>query len=105
MLFAHNVVHPSTIGTLLTIKHLCLNGHDTRWNSQPFVNQTPAGNLLISAAILFSGNSFSKINEFSSFLSLQFISETKFYEFQKQDLWPIINKTWCTEQEKIIENL
>ena len=44
----------STSGSLLKVKLSCHNGHATQWNSQPLVNKTPAGNLLLASAILFT---------------------------------------------------
>ena len=56
----------SASGSMLSIKLLCIHGHETLWNSQPLINKTPAGNILIAASILFSDNTFAHINEFCS---------------------------------------
>ena len=79
------------VDSMLSISYSCLNGHSSKWNSQPLLNAMPAGNLLVSAAILFSGNTYTNINSFSNFCGLPIISETKFYDIQKQYLWPIVN--------------
>ena len=40
--------------TFVAVKQLCLHcGHERVWTSQPHIKDTPAGNLLLSAAILF----------------------------------------------------
>ena len=45
-----------TCGTALTIEVKCRNGHlITKWISQPYLGKMAAGNLLCSAATLFSG--------------------------------------------------
>ena len=93
----------STIGSMLSIKLSCLNGHEIQWNSQPLINKTPAGNLLSAAAILFSGNTFSHINEFCSCLNMKFISKSLFYEMQDQYLFPVIDETWEKEQASVME--
>ena len=44
-------------GTFISISQDCAHcGYQYRWNSQPFMKDTPAGNILLSAAILFSGS-------------------------------------------------
>ena len=42
-----------------------LNGHSKQWHSQPTVNGTAIGNLLIPAAILFTGNTFEHVADFA----------------------------------------
>ena len=54
----------SASGSMLSIKILCIHGHETLWNSQPLINKTPAGNILIAAPILFSGK---EANRFLSY--------------------------------------
>lgn len=82
------------VGSLLSVKYSCINGHSSKWDSQPLINAMPAGNLILSAAILFSGNTYSSISSFSSFCGMSLLSETKFYDIQKLYLWPIINNAW-----------
>ena len=45
-------------GSMVTITTSCINGHTLSWQSQPLIDGTAAGNLLIPAAILFSGNTY-----------------------------------------------
>ena len=59
----------STRGSMLSIKLFCINGHESVWSSQPLFNNISAGNLLTSASILFSGNTFSKISQLASLLN------------------------------------
>ena len=88
---------------MISMSYLCLNGHDSKLNSQPLINAMPAGNFVVSAAILFSRNTFANINGFSNFCGFPIISETKFYNIQKQNLWPIVNTTWLTYQKDAIK--
>ena len=67
---------------MFSVKMLCVNDHLTCWNSQPLIKNIAAGNLLFSAAILFSGNTFSHISQFASFLNLKFFSQATFYNIQ-----------------------
>ena len=53
-------------GTLLINSDIiCSKGHERQWRSQPSIAGMPAGNLMVSAAILFSGETSVK------FLTLQ----------------------------------
>ncbi|KAL1467217.1 hypothetical protein MTO96_042323 [Rhipicephalus appendiculatus] len=46
----------SVVGSMLTVKSSCNNcGHMASWQSQPLIGDKPAGNVLLAAAILFSG--------------------------------------------------
>ncbi|XP_071854650.1 uncharacterized protein [Apostichopus japonicus] len=50
------------MGTLHRVTLYCINGHMVLdWRSQPMVGSIPAANLMVSAALLFSGNTFSKL--------------------------------------------
>ena len=91
-----------TQGTMLTIKTFCINGHTFSWNSQPIVNSMASGNLLTSAAILFSGNTFSKVNQLATYLNLKFISHTTYYTIQSNYLFPVINNAWLQEQSRVL---
>ena len=74
-------------GSMLSVKIRCINNHDDYcWTSQPMIKNTAAGNLLTSAAILFSGNTFSRIAQFASFLKLKFFSHSTFYNIQNKFL-------------------
>ena len=66
----------STSGSLLKVKLSCHNGHVTQWNSQPLVNKTPAGNLLLASAIVFTGNTFTPVKNFAEYFGLELIKES-----------------------------
>ena len=92
----------STSGSMLSVLIFCVNGHEISWNSQPLINRMPAGNLLASAAILFSGNTFSRISQLASFLNLKFFSHTTFYDIQKKYLIPVVNEAWAEHKRGIL---
>ena len=49
-------VKKKVIGTFIRLKQTCNNcDHMREWDSQPFVKNIPAGNILLSASILFGG--------------------------------------------------
>ena len=69
-------------------------GHIVSWQSQPSVEGTAAGNLLIPAAILYSGNTYKHTADFAKHLNLQFVSSTHYYKTQKTILFPVVKQTW-----------
>ncbi|XP_063293594.1 uncharacterized protein LOC134578547 [Pelobates fuscus] len=92
-------------GTLLIIyteceqKHTCL-----LWRSQPMINKRSVGNLLASAALLFSGSHFAKVSEFFKMLKVPFISESLHYRFQNTFLFPIINLYHKKDRDATLDN-
>lgn len=92
----------SCSGSMLTVSATCINGHDIKWDSQPLINRLPAGNLLVSAAILFSGNTFQRVCQIASFLNLQFFSPNTYYDIQRYYLFPLVNQTWEKEKRSIL---
>ena len=87
-----------TSGSMLSVRMTCINSHLTCWSSQPLIKNIASGNLLSSAAILFSGNTFSRIAQFASFLNLKFFSHTTYYNIQNKYLFPVVNKAWKEER-------
>ena len=51
----------SVVGTYLVVNNICPDGHVLHWQSQPMVRDMAAGNLLLSAAVVFCGLTFSGI--------------------------------------------
>lgn len=60
---------------------------------------------MISAAILFSGNNFSKVALMAKFLDLHFPSQSSFTRIQRSYLVPAIDEKWETHQESIRADL
>ena len=92
-------------GSIFSVKMLCVNNHLTCWNSQPLIKNIAAGNLLSSAAILFSGNTFSHIAQFASFLNLKFFSHTTSSNIQNKYLFPVVNKAWKEERSSVLDEV
>ena len=51
-------MNTSLSGTLVDIRTSCPEDYTFTWSSQPRVGKAPAGNLLLAAAIVFSGSTF-----------------------------------------------
>ncbi|XP_070545993.1 uncharacterized protein [Ptychodera flava] len=92
-------------GSRLIIKTTCSAGCHYSWSSQPTLNKMGAGNLLLSAAILFSGNTYTRLYDIAHCLHMPIVGETQFYNIQKKYLFPVVNETWLSMQNLIINDL
>lgn len=93
-------------GSQLSLELTCMNGCNYRWQSQPSLTGTKgAGNLLIAAAIFFSGIHFAKFEQFSANANLKTISEDTYTNLRKNYVFPVVKSTWEEEQDVIFEEL
>ncbi|XP_078030983.1 uncharacterized protein LOC117267587 isoform X2 [Epinephelus lanceolatus] len=97
------IISRTVIGTLLQVNQSCPHcEYAHQWSSQPMVNNIPAGNLQLCAAVLFTGSSFVKISKFLEAFKTQGISETTFHKHQANLLFPTINWMWHQNQDDLI---
>ena len=75
------------------------------WSSQSFVKNAPAGNLLLSASILYTGVSATKVLRVLTHLRCQSIHMNTYLEHQKLYLWPTIKKVWSVHQEELLSQI
>ena len=75
-------------GRMLIVTLFCLEGHESTWRSQPNLDGMAAGNLFLSAATLFTGNTFQRIQEFMKIANIYSISHTN--NIQKMYSFPAI---------------
>ena len=92
-------------GSMVTVKTSCTNGHTLTWESQPWVKGTAAGNLLITAAIVFSGTTYKHSADFAKHLNLQFISSSYYYKIQRNIIFPVVQKAWRKNQAEVVKQL
>ena len=92
-------------GSMITVKISCMSGHTVTWESQPRVKGTAAGNLLIIAAIVFSGNTFKHTADFAKHLNLKFVSSSSYYRIQKKIIFPVVQKAWKKNQAEVVKQL
>ena len=91
------------MGTFVSIKQECSHcGFIWTWNNQPFIKDTPAGNILLSAAILFSGSTPAKVFHLLSHFNVACIKERTFFDHQKKYLEPAIITVWNSEQSTLL---
>ena len=80
----------SVRGTLLVVSGVCTDGHILHWQSQPMVRCMAAGNMLLPAAILLCGLTFTSIANLADVFNLAVFSERYFYRLQKEYLYPVV---------------
>ena len=71
------VINVSVIRSLLVVTLTCGNNHNFVWHSQPMFGRMASGNLLISGAVLFTGNTFLKTEEFCRHLNLPILGKSQ----------------------------
>ncbi|XP_063295528.1 G patch domain-containing protein 4 isoform X1 [Pelobates fuscus] len=99
-------IEKSTSGTLLTVYTVCKKKHRCLfWKSQPMVGRKSCGNILASAAIVFSGSDFKKVYELFEIFGVQFISITTHRAYQQNYLFPIVNLYYRKERNLILSSL
>ena len=95
---------PLKKGSALKVTTLCKNSHSKEWVSQPLVNRAAVGNVLLSGAILFTGNTFLHVSEIASTINLAFLSKSDYHKWQK-DFFPVINDLWQQEKAAVLTDL
>ena len=95
----------ATAGSFLQVR-LHYSHCDTRytWKSQPHINGVQAGNILMSASILFSGALPTRSLHLFQFLNCASISLPTFFSHQKQFLIPAVD-VWKAQQESMLTAL
>ena len=92
------------IGTLLKITQFCNHCKQKYvWESQPYVGNIPAGNILTSAAILYSGALPSQALKIFKSLNCCTINGETFFRHQKKYLQPAIELLWNRQQQTILQ--
>lgn len=80
-------------------------GHDREWESQPFMKNIPAGNILLSASILFAGASPTKALHIMDCLGCASITVRTFLNHQRHYLHPTVLSLWKQHQSTILTQL
>lgn len=93
----------ATSGSQLSITLNCLScGSLTTWYSQPFIKQVPAGNLLMSAAVLFAGASSTKALRVFCHMNVAAVSARTFHRHQRCYLHPAVRSVWRDQQSSLL---
>lgn len=93
------------VGTMILVDVQCCQGHDYTWRSQSMHNAMSWGNLLLSAAILFSGGSPAKILTMFGHINVPVFSTRTYSNMQYAYLVPAVLRTWDVHQVDCITDL
>ena len=94
------------IGTFVTITQECSSCSFTfKWNSQPVVKNIPAGNILLSAAILFSGALPAKVLRVLKIYGCATITSRTYFSHQNRFLLPSVFSVWNGHQVELFKQL
>ena len=96
---------PSENGSMISYKISCHEGHKYTWDAQPCVGKKPLGNAALSAAILVTGNTYSRIADFAAAFNLLFFSHTVYHKYQRDTLIPVIQQEWEKECQNAVDEV
>ena len=100
---ASTCIKKTIIGTFVRITQLCEScGRSRTWESQSFIGTVPAGNILLSSAILYSGSLPSKALRMFQVLKCAAIDRMTFFCHQSKYLQPAIATKWKRHQESLL---
>ena len=93
-------------GSFLRVTQKCSRcNRNWVWDSQPTIGNVPAGNICLSAAILYAGALPAKAIRIFRFLNCYTISSNTFFRHQRQYLQPAISSTWKSQQLAVLSSL
>lgn len=94
------------IGSFLRIKQQCSScSHCYVWNSQPMIRKIPAGNIRLSAAILYAGVMPTKVIRVLTFLKCETISTDTYFQHQRDYLQPSVSAVYKSKQMALLSTL
>ena len=94
------------VGTLVIMTLTCSSCQGrSLWHSQPYCHNTPAGNILLSAAILFAGATATKVMRIFRHMNLACITTRTFFRHQNNILIPAVHTVWNRQQQFAIAML
>ncbi len=86
-----------TVGTMVVVEQTCTNCTSvSKWESQPCVRDTPAGNILLSTAILTSGASVRKVLRVLNQFRLACTTDNTYFNHQRYYIQPAIVKVYVS---------
>lgn len=75
------------------------------WDSQPFIKHIPAGNLLLSSSILFSGALPTKVIRLLTNMGCASISLSTYFSHQRDYLHPSVSSVWKKNQAILLQKV
>ena len=99
------VIKRTLCGTLVSIEFSCEKGHLFTWRSQPYIRASPALNVMLPGAILFSGASPAKALNVFKFLNIVVMTSRTYHRMQRAFLVPAIDNLWRWTQAEVWRQL
>jgi solute carrier family 8 (sodium/calcium exchanger) len=93
------------LGSQLKVTFTCTQRCVGAWYAQPKITGTPAGNILLSSAILLTGGTFEQFKDFADMLKLPIMTSRTFYSYQSSLLFPTINHVYQRQKEALLATL
>ena len=91
-------------GSMIGVHMLCGIGHKFIWHSQTMIKGIAVGNLRLSAAILFSGNTYTRFKDIFRFSSIKHFEKSTYQRYQNKYLFGVINETWLDERARVLQH-
>jgi len=92
-------------GTMICTSSVCGNGHVSKWQSQSCHNRLPWGNLLLSSAIMLSGNHTSKVLRLLDHMKVKSPSARTVSRLQSAYTVPAIIEEFDSKQADLLQTL
>lgn len=95
-------------GSMIRISQTCAVhscGYRRVWDSQSEVSNIPAGNLLLSGPITFSGLSPTKVLRMFELAGIQAISTSTYHSHNDLYIYPTVWQCWKDEQKNVRDQL
>ena len=91
-------------GSMIGVNLVCGIGHEFVWHSQPMIKGIALGNLKLAAAILFSGNTYTRFKDIFKFSSIKHFEKTTYQRYQNRYLFGVVNEAWLAERARVLKN-
>ncbi|CAC5386339.1 unnamed protein product [Mytilus coruscus] len=94
--------------TIMRVSVFCTGGHLIyKWLSQPLIGNMPAGNLLVTAATMLCGQTYTHIGQFAEFMNLKFIGSLNSTPYNVKFLCQFLHTHGCNcngDKERLEES-
>lgn len=95
--------YKNVVGTMLIVSRVCVCGEAFTWESQSLTGSMPTGNLVLSAAILFSGCSIKQSLVMFQHANVSCFSERTFHNIQQHYHVPAVERVWKAHQDALFD--
>ena len=90
---------------MLIVELLCCKGQKNIWRLQQVINRYALEDLRLAANILYSANTYAKLEAFFKLANIPFLCKTSYYSIQKQFLFGSVNEAWLSERTALISEI